>query len=115
MIDKMVDLAQPSNIAWQFRGWVLYRLGDWKASVEALEKSCQLGNGGDAGQWIVLALAHAKLATQNGASPSERAQHLSESSRRYEAAIKQIDNLMRTRHLADLSGPSGISASKHGR
>jgi tetratricopeptide (TPR) repeat protein/tRNA A-37 threonylcarbamoyl transferase component Bud32 len=95
LIDKMVDSAQPSNIAWQFRGWILYRLGDWNASVEALEKSCQLGNGGDAGQWIVLALAHAKLATQNGVPASERVRHLSESGRRYEAAIKQIDNLMR--------------------
>ena len=49
-------------------GWIQYRTGNWKASIEALEKSCQLQKGGtgDGGQWIVLALAHAKLAAQEG-------------------------------------------------
>ena len=35
-----------------------YRVGDWKSAVEALEKSMQLGAGGDPFDWLFLAMAH---------------------------------------------------------
>lgn len=45
-------------------GWAHYRTRDWKASIEALEKSCALQDnpkGGDAFQWFFLAMAHRQL------------------------------------------------------
>ena len=43
-------------------GWAQYRAGEWKASVEALEKSCALdAKGCDAYQWFFLAMAHWQL------------------------------------------------------
>src|SRR4029453_5030063 len=74
---KAVELAPNLELAWQYLGWIRYRTGDWKSSIEALEKSCKLQKGGkgDAGQWIVLALAHAKLAAQEGLPEKERGHH----------------------------------------
>ena len=53
-------------------GWAHYRAGDWKASVEALEKSCGLWSqddpkGGDAYQWFFLAMAHCRLGEKDKA------------------------------------------------
>src|SRR5262249_35707589 len=63
-----VEVAPSSSMAWQYLGWIRYRTGNRKSSIEALEKSCKLQTGGtgDAAQWIVLALAHARLAAQEG-------------------------------------------------
>jgi hypothetical protein len=72
-------------------GWVRYRTGDWRASIEALEKSCQLESGGDCAQWIVLALAHARIAGQKDLPAKEREQHQSQARRWYDQAVKQID------------------------
>ena len=71
---RAVELDPQCEPAWQYLGWVQYRIGNWRASIEALEKSCKLQQGGtgDAGQWIVLALAHAKLAAQEGLPQKER-------------------------------------------
>jgi hypothetical protein len=80
-------------------GFCLYRTGNWRESIEALEKSCKLqpGGTGDAGQWIVLALAHARLAAQPGLPEKEREHHIAEARRRYEQADKQIDTWWRVR------------------
>ncbi len=86
-----------SGGVWQCLGWVQYRLGDWRASVEALEESCRLDNGGDCAQWIVLALAHARLGAQEGLPDAERAHHMTEARRRYEHADQQIDSRWRAR------------------
>ena len=60
---KAVLLAPEATTTWQVLGWAHYRTGDWKASVEALEKSCKLqSNGiGDSAQWVFLAMAHWRL------------------------------------------------------
>jgi serine/threonine protein kinase/Flp pilus assembly protein TadD len=90
---EAVAHAPQSDLAWQYLGWIQYRAGDWRASIEALEKSCKLQSGGTGyfGQWIVLALAHAKLAAQDGLPEKEREQHRAEARRRFEQADKQID------------------------
>jgi superkiller protein 3 len=87
------------TIAWQYMGWAQYRVGDWRASIEALEKSCKLQNGGtgDCCQWIVLALAHARLATQEGVPEEERKHHEAEARRRFDQADKQIERWYRAR------------------
>jgi hypothetical protein len=74
-------------------GWVQYRAGNWKASIEALEKSCKLQKGGDGGQWIVMSLAHGKLANEKELPEPERARHKAEARRWYDQAVKQIDGL----------------------
>ncbi len=96
---KMVELEQQSWWALQVLGWAEYRAGAWKASVATLEKSCKLQKGGtgDAGQWIVLALAHAKLAAQQGVPEKERTHHEAEARRLFQQADKQIDGWWRTR------------------
>jgi superkiller protein 3 len=88
---KAVELAPQSVFAWQYLGWIQYRAGDWKASIEALEKSCKLQNPGDCCQWIVLSLAHGKLANEKELPEKERAQHKAEARRWYAEAVKQID------------------------
>jgi tetratricopeptide (TPR) repeat protein len=90
---RAVELAKSSETTWQFLGWVHYRTGDWKASIEDLEKSCKLqpGGTGDSGQWIVLALAHARLAAQDGVTEKEREQHKMEARRWFEKADKLVD------------------------
>jgi tetratricopeptide (TPR) repeat protein len=90
---EAVDAAPQSDLAWQYLGWVQYRAGDWKASIEALEKSCKLQEGGtgDCCQWFVLALDHWKLANEKDLPAPERIRHRAEAHRWYEQAVKQID------------------------
>ncbi len=90
---EAVELAPRSAAAWQYLGWVQYRAGDGKASIEALEKSCKLqaGGTGDAGQWIVLALVHGKLAADKDLPEEERARHKTEARRWYDQAAKELD------------------------
>jgi len=67
---KAVEVAPQSSIAWQVLGWARYRAGDWKGSVEALEKSCALQHnptGGYAFQWFFLAMAHWQLGEKDTA------------------------------------------------
>jgi uncharacterized protein HemY len=50
-------------------GWFHYRIGNWKSSIAALEKSCKLQTGGmgDSAQWFPLAMAHMQLGEQEKA------------------------------------------------
>jgi tetratricopeptide (TPR) repeat protein len=104
VLKEAVELAPQSSMSWQWLGWVQYRAGNWKASIEALEKSCKLQEGGkgDCCQWIVLALAHARLAAQEGLPEKERERHKAEARRRYQEADKQIDRWWRVRPGDDL-------------
>jgi tetratricopeptide (TPR) repeat protein len=98
-VQEAVRLDPKWNMAWERLGWVQYRVGDWRAGIESLEKSCKLqpGGTGDFGQWIVMALAHARLAAQEGLTDTERAHHRAEARRLYEQADKQIDSKWRAR------------------
>jgi tetratricopeptide (TPR) repeat protein len=67
---KAVEVVPKSSLAWQVLGWARYRAGDWKASVEALDKSCDLDDdpkGGNALQWFFLAMAHWQLGEKDTA------------------------------------------------
>ena len=97
LVQEAVDIAPQSVIALNWLGWVQYRAGNWQSSIMALEKSCEFGKGGDSGQWIVLALAHTKLAAQDGLPLEERDRHRTEARRRYEQADKQINSRWRAR------------------
>jgi tetratricopeptide (TPR) repeat protein len=67
---RAVEKAPQLALSWQVLGWAHYRAGDWKASIEALEKSCALDNyskGGNPGQWFFLAMAHWRLGEKDKA------------------------------------------------
>jgi tetratricopeptide (TPR) repeat protein len=88
---EAVELTPQSVNAWQYFGWIQYRAGNWKASIDALEKSCKLQDPGDCCQWIVMSLAHGKLANDKELPDKERAQHKAEARRWYDEAVKQIN------------------------
>jgi eukaryotic-like serine/threonine-protein kinase len=48
-------------------GVVRYRLGDWKGAIEAIEESIRLRQGGDAFDWLFLAMAHYRLGDRDAA------------------------------------------------
>jgi tetratricopeptide (TPR) repeat protein/serine/threonine protein kinase len=107
---EAVRLDEKSSWCWQVLGWCLYRTGNWRDSIEALEKSCKLQEGGkgDAAQWIVLALAHARLAAQPGLPEKEREHQQAEARRLYEQADKGIDSWWRVRPDDSYAGPPQI-------
>jgi serine/threonine protein kinase/tetratricopeptide (TPR) repeat protein len=58
---KAVELAPKDGNRWNTLGVAHYRAGDWKGAVAALNKSTELRKGGDALDWLFLAMAHWKL------------------------------------------------------
>jgi tetratricopeptide (TPR) repeat protein len=69
-VKEAVEVDPQSEWAWQYLGWVQYRVGDWRASISALEKSCALQSnpkGGDSGQWFVLAMAYWQIGEKDKA------------------------------------------------
>jgi serine/threonine protein kinase/Flp pilus assembly protein TadD len=54
-------------IIWNTLGAAHYRAGDWRAAITALEKSMELGQGGDALDWFFLAMAHWQLGNKEQA------------------------------------------------
>jgi tetratricopeptide (TPR) repeat protein len=89
---EAVELGPQSALAWQYLGWVQYRAGNWKASIDALEESCKLQKGGDRSQWFVMSLAHGKLANEEGLAEQERDRRQTEARRWYDQGVKQIDS-----------------------
>jgi tetratricopeptide (TPR) repeat protein len=58
---KAAELAPEDGNNQSTLGAALYRAGDWKASISALEKSMELSNGGGAFDWFFVAMAHWRL------------------------------------------------------
>jgi hypothetical protein len=56
-----------------------YRAEDWKAAVADLDKSVELGRGGDAVDWLFLAMAHRRLG------------HAPEARKWYDRAVDWLD------------------------
>jgi serine/threonine protein kinase len=52
---------------WNTLGVACYRAGDWRAAVEALERSMTLRSGGDAYDWLFLAMAYWRLGERESA------------------------------------------------
>jgi serine/threonine protein kinase/Tfp pilus assembly protein PilF len=57
----VVEQAPQVGLAWNTLGVAYYRMGDWKASVAALQKSMELRKGGDGHDWFFLAMAQWQL------------------------------------------------------
>src|SRR5262249_21781125 len=67
LAERAVELAPKGSKYWNTLGVANYRSGDWRAAVAALDKSVKLGQGGDAIDWLFLAMAHGKLGNHDEA------------------------------------------------
>jgi tetratricopeptide (TPR) repeat protein len=75
---KAVRLAPQNGGFWNTLGVARYRAGDWRGAAAALDRSRELSGGGDASDWLFLAMAHRKLG------------HDSEARRAYDRAIRWL-------------------------
>ena len=58
---KATELAPKEGGYWNTLGVAQYRVGAWQAAITALERSMALRQGGDAFDWLFLAMAHWQL------------------------------------------------------
>jgi serine/threonine-protein kinase len=58
---KAVRLRPKAGEHWNTLGVALYRAGDWKEAVAALQKSMELRKGGESNDWFFLAMARWQL------------------------------------------------------
>ena len=64
---KAVDFARNNGTYLNTLGAALYRAGDWKAGIAALEKSMAFNKGGNSLEWFFLAMAHWQLGEKDHA------------------------------------------------
>jgi tetratricopeptide (TPR) repeat protein len=64
---RAVDLKPEAGTYWHTLGAALYRAGNSKEAVTALEKSMELGRGGASNDWFFLAMAHWQLGAKEKA------------------------------------------------
>lgn len=58
---KAVELASGDGRVWNTLGVAEFRAGNWKESIDALQKSNDLRKGGDSDDWFCLGMAHWQL------------------------------------------------------
>jgi uncharacterized protein HemY len=61
LAQQAVELAPREGNVWSTLGAAQYRAKDWKAAIEALEKSMGLRKGGDSVDWFFMAMAYWQL------------------------------------------------------
>jgi tetratricopeptide (TPR) repeat protein/serine/threonine protein kinase len=61
LANRAVELAKNEANYWNTLGAAQYRAGEWKAAVAALDKAMELRQAEDAGDRLLLAMAHQKL------------------------------------------------------
>jgi uncharacterized protein HemY len=64
---KAAQQAPDAGYIWNTLGLAQYRNGNWREAVAALEKSMQLGDGGDSFDRFLLAMAHWQLSDKDQA------------------------------------------------
>jgi tetratricopeptide (TPR) repeat protein/serine/threonine protein kinase len=79
MAKKAVELAPGEGACWNTVGLAFYRVGDWKAAVEALKVSMQRRDGGNGTDYFILAMAHRQLGDRD------------ESRRWYDKAVEWVE------------------------
>jgi tetratricopeptide (TPR) repeat protein len=67
---KAVELEPKNGAYLNTLGVACYRTGDWNGAITALEKSMELGQGGDSSDWFFLAMAHWHLGEKDAARES---------------------------------------------
>jgi superkiller protein 3 len=61
LAQRALELAEQVGNTWNTLGVAHYRAGNWKAAIEALDKSREYRKGGDAFDFFFLAMAHWRL------------------------------------------------------
>jgi tetratricopeptide (TPR) repeat protein len=61
LAQRALELSEQVGNNWNRLGVAHYRVGNWKAAIEALDKSREYHNGGDGLDFFFLAMAHRKL------------------------------------------------------
>src|SRR5262249_30547965 len=69
-LEKAIKLAPRDSACWAALGMARYRAGEWKASVEALDRSAELRRGGEAMGRLFLAMAQRRLGSRDQARKS---------------------------------------------
>jgi tetratricopeptide (TPR) repeat protein/tRNA A-37 threonylcarbamoyl transferase component Bud32 len=88
----------PSGQHWNTLGVAHYRAGNWQAAVDALKQSTRLRQGGDAFDWLFLAMAHRKLGRHDEAGQAyDRAVQWLE--KNPQATAKHLPRAETLRHL----------------
>jgi len=95
---RAVELAPKAGAYWKTLGMAHLGVGDFKAVVQAFERSVDLRKGGDSIDWFYLAVAHAKLGDKDKASQYYRKGVLwmeehrpkDEGMRRFRARVEQL-------------------------
>ncbi|HZN34552.1 MAG TPA: tetratricopeptide repeat protein, partial [Pirellulaceae bacterium] len=64
---RSVELAPTERFYWQSLGVAHYRTGDWQAAAGALDMAVELSRGGQATDWLYLAMARQKLGQADAA------------------------------------------------
>jgi tetratricopeptide (TPR) repeat protein len=64
-----VDRSPSEAAFWNTLGMAQYRAGDWQASIEAIETSMGRNSGGDAWDWLILAMAYVRSGERERARP----------------------------------------------
>jgi tetratricopeptide (TPR) repeat protein len=86
---KGIQLEPQNGIYWNTLGVAQYRAGSFKEAVDALEKSIELGKGGNSFDWFFLAMAHQRLDHADEARRwLERGARWIEAAKRHEAEGK---------------------------
>src|SRR5262249_14338469 len=67
LVERALQLEERVGTEWNTLGVAYYRAGQWKAAIDSLEKSHVLRNGGDAFDFVFLAMAHWKQGRQKEA------------------------------------------------
>jgi tetratricopeptide (TPR) repeat protein len=67
LAQKAVELAPKEGNCWNTLGATQYRAKNWKAAIEALDKSRELRKGGDAFDFFFLAMAYWQLGQKDEA------------------------------------------------
>jgi tetratricopeptide (TPR) repeat protein len=65
--EKAVQLAPKQGNYWNTLGAARYRNGEWKEALAALEKSMELGQGGDPHDWFFMAMSQWQIGQQDEA------------------------------------------------
>jgi tetratricopeptide (TPR) repeat protein len=100
---KAVQLAPKDRDCWNTLGAAHYRAGDYQAAVAALDKSRELSKGGDAGDFLFLAMAHGKLGRHDEARKwyDQAVTWLDTNKERLEKDMPLVEELRRFRSEAD--------------
>src|SRR5262249_46952103 len=62
-----VELKPSEASFWNTLGMAQYRVGDWEAAGKAIQAYMERNSGGDANDWVILAMAHRRQGREEAA------------------------------------------------